>query len=92
MSELASLHAVVHGLVQGVYFRSFVARNARALGLTGCVRNLPGGRVDVVSEGEREKLEELLRQIEDGPPFARVDGVDVDWSEYRGTFGRFEVR
>ena len=92
MSELASLHAVVHGLVQGVYFRSFVARNARSLGLTGYVRNLPGGRVDVVSEGEREKLEELLRQIESGPPFASVDGVDVGWSEYKGTFGRFEVR
>ena len=93
MSELASLSATVHGRVQGVFFRSFASRHARALGLTGYVRNLPRGRaVEVVAEGEREKLEELIGHLRDGPPGARVDGVEVVWSEYTGRFPRFEVR
>ena len=69
-----------------------MARHARALGLTGHVRNLPGGRVDIVAEGEREKLEELLKQLEVGPPGARVERIDVEWSDYKGQSPRFEVR
>ena len=74
---------VVTGLVQGVGFRWFVARHARALGLGGYARNLPDGRVEVVAAGGEAdaltRLEELLRE---GPAHARVarlereDGVD----------------
>ena len=93
MSELASLSATVYGRVQGVFFRSFASRHARALGLTGYVRNLPQGRaVEVFVEGEREKLEELLGHLGDGPPGGRVDRVEAEWSEYKGEFHRFEAR
>ncbi len=51
MTDLASLYAVVYGYVQGVFFRAFVARQAKELGLTGFVRNLPGGAVEVNAEG-----------------------------------------
>ncbi len=92
MSELASLSAIVHGRVQGVFFRAFVYHRARALGLTGYVRNLPGGRVvEVRAEGERVKLEELLQHLKVGPPGAMVERVEVDWSGFRGTYPRFEV-
>ena len=57
----ASLRAVVRGRVQGVGYRDFVYMRARFLGLCGYVRNLPGMRsVEVVAEGERESLEQLL--------------------------------
>lgn len=93
MSRRTTLHAVVHGLVQGVNFRSFVIRRANELGLTGYVRNvLLDGTVEVVAEGEREKLEQLLRYLEVGPRAARVKRVDVVWSEHSGDFSRFEVR
>ena len=93
MSQQACLHAVVHGLVQGVNFRYFVMRHATELGLTGYVRNVfLDGTVEVVAEGMRDKLEQLLRYLEAGPRAARVKRVDVDWSEYSGEFSRFEVR
>ena len=93
MSQQACLHAVVHGLVQGVNFRYFVMRHATELGLTGYVRNVfLDSTVEVVAEGMRDKLEQLSRYLEAGPRAARVKRVDVDWSEYGGEFTRFEVR
>ncbi|HEY49607.1 MAG TPA: acylphosphatase [Dehalococcoidia bacterium] len=93
MSELAAFSATVHGRVQGVNFRYFVERNAGALGLTGYVKNLPGGReLEVRAEGEKEKLEELLKQLNVGPPRAVVERVDVRWSAYSGNFSRFGVK
>ena len=70
---------LVSGMVQGVGFRWFVARHARALGLSGYARNLPDGSVEVVAEGGDEaalaRLEERLRA---GPAHARVEGVERD--------------
>jgi acylphosphatase len=92
MSEKASLIAIIRGRVQGVDFRAFVRNHAEALGLTGYVRNLPGGSaIEVKSEGEKTKLEELLKQLNIGPPRARVDRVDVEWSEYTGRFKDFQL-
>lgn len=92
MSEKASLQAVVHGRVQGVYFRAFVQDRARDLGLAGCVKNRSGGRaVEVRAEGEKEKLEELLNYLRTGPSRARVDRVDVEWSDYQGRYQGFSI-
>lgn len=93
MAEMEHLHAVVHGLVQGVNFRYFTMRRASELGLRGYVRNvLLDGTVEVVAEGERDRLERLLGYLEAGPRGARVTRVDSDWSEYTGGFSRFDVR
>ena len=93
MPELASFLATVHGRVQGVFFRAFVESYAQALGLTGYVRNLPGGRaLEVRAEGEKTRLEELLKRIHTGPRLARVERVDVEWSGYSGEFRGFQVR
>ena len=93
MSELAALLATVHGRVQGVNFRLFVIRRARALGLKGYARNLPGGRaVEVYAEGEKTGLRELLGHLRSGPSMARVDRVDVKWSSCSGSFTDFQVR
>ena len=92
MSDLAALSAMVHGRVQGVNFRYFVLRQARALGVTGYVRNLEDGRtVEVRAEGERAQLEELLTLLNVGPSRARVETVDAVWLEYKGVFQSFEV-
>jgi acylphosphatase len=93
MPEKASLFAVIRGRVQGVYFRAFVRNHAEALGLTGYVRNLSGGSaIEVRAEGEKTKLDELLKQLNVGPPRARVDRVDVKWSDYTGRFTDFEFK
>jgi acylphosphatase len=88
----AALRAIVRGRVQGVGFRDFVWRRARFLGLVGYVRNLPDGRsVEVVAEGQRDDLEQLLEFLRSGPPAARVEQVDVEWGEATDRFHRFVI-
>jgi len=92
MTELASLQAIVYGYVQGVFFRAFVSTQAKELGLTGYVRNLPGGEVEVQAEGDREQLEKLIGYLKVGPPTARVSKVVTEWSDYTGNYSGFRVR
>lgn len=91
-SVLASLHAIVRGRVQGVFFRAFVQSRAKALGLTGYVRNLQSGAVEVQAEGDKRKLEELLKSLYQGPPAARVEKVEASWSDYSDDFPSFSVK
>ena len=87
-----SLHATVRGRVQGVNFRDFVYARAISLGLTGYVRNVRDMRsVEVVAEGQRERLERLLEHLRQGPRGARVHSVDVQWGEASGQYARFRV-
>jgi len=88
---MASLHAVVSGLVQGVCYRAFVVREAAKLNLRGAVRNLPDGRVEVEAEGERHKLEQLIRRLHEGPPDARVADVATEWSVCRNEYKDFRI-
>ena len=92
MSNKAACKAVVHGLVQGVSYRHFVLRNAQMLDLSGYAKNLRDGSVEVVAEGEKEQLEQLLVRLKIGPREARVDHVEVNWSEHSGKYGGFEIR
>ena len=91
-AEQARCTATVRGRVQGVNFRAFTAQQAQRLGLTGSVRNLPDGRsVRVEAEGERPALVTLIARLHEGPPLARVDGVDVTWGEPQGGGAAFRV-
>lgn len=68
-------HYLVSGRVQGVFFRAHTQALARRLGLTGWVRNLSDGRVELVACGEAERLAQLEAWLWQGPPQARVEGV-----------------
>ncbi len=81
----------VYGDVQGVGYRSWTARRAKRLGLTGFVRNEPDGSVLIIAEGEEEAISRLVEECKRGPLLARVERVDVEWQEYRGEFGDFEI-
>jgi acylphosphatase len=70
------MHVRITGRVQGVGFRWFVREEARRLGLSGWVTNLPGGDVEVEAGGERSSLERLRNALHVGPTGARVDRVD----------------
>jgi len=91
MSHLASIRATVYGHVQGVYFRAFVSRRARELGLKGYVRNTREGTVEVHAEGEREQLEKLIEHLKVGPPAAVVQRVAVEWAGYTGNYSEFSI-
>ena len=79
--------ALVSGRVQGVGYRAFAKRKAEELGLSGYAENLPDGRVEVVAEGEEEDLKLFIEFLKRGPRLARVEEVDVTWSEPVGMKG-----
>ena len=77
--EVSGLRAVrirIGGRVQGVGFRWFTRREAQELGLTGRVRNLADGRVEVEVAGPRERLDAFRERLRQGPPGARVTGLE----------------
>ncbi|HSJ06011.1 MAG TPA: acylphosphatase [Longimicrobiales bacterium] len=70
------IHTVAYGRVQGVGFRDFVRRAARALDLHGYARNLPDGTVQVEAAGDTDALARLRTHLQRGPDFARVDRLE----------------
>jgi acylphosphatase len=82
----------ISGMVQGVSFRYFTARTARQHQVTGWVRNLPDGTVEALFEGEEMEVRQVVDWCRQGPSQARVDGLEVDWEDYRGEFALFEVK
>jgi acylphosphatase len=86
------LHAVVEGRVQGVGFRYFVLNKALELKITGWVRNTANGDVEVIAEGDREELDELLTALHKGPRSAFVTNIQEKWDTPNGEFHNFGVR
>jgi len=84
-------HVFISGFVQGVGFRFFAILNARKLRVSGFVRNLRDGRVEVVAEGELENVKTFIKRLREGPPGANVVGVDVRLERYEGEFSDFSV-
>lgn len=82
---------VVAGRVQGVGFRYYTRAAARREGLTGSVRNLDDGGVEILVEGEAEAVERFERAVRQGPPGARVDDVLVDLAPATGRLLDFRI-
>lgn len=82
----------VKGRVQGVFFRAATREQARRLGLTGFVRNLRNGDVEVVACGNRDQLRKLASWLWQGPPSARVIDVISETVETQDVYDDFDVR
>lgn len=85
------LHATVFGRVQGVSFRFYTRDTATELGLTGWVANRFDGNVEVVAEGPRPALEQLIEFLQQGPPMAHVNQVHHEFYPATGEFKRFTI-
>lgn len=85
-------HVIVHGRVQGVWFRQSTKDEALRLGVHGWVRNLPDRTVEAVFEGEKRKVEEIVGWCHRGPAGAEVTAVDIAWERPRGEFAHFDIR
>ena len=83
---------VVKGLVQGVGFRWFVELEANKLGLKGYVKNLYNGDVEVVAEGEKGLIKELINILKIGNISSRVTNLNVEWFEYKDRYSSFDIR
>jgi acylphosphatase len=88
---LSRVHAFVSGRVQGVAYRYFAERRAAEIPVTGWVRNLRDGRVEIMAEGEKADLESFLGFLRQGPRMAKIDGLDLLWENYRGEFEDFRI-
>lgn len=91
MTALSRARVRIGGRVQGVFFRAETRQTARALDLSGWVRNAEDGTVEAVFEGDRELVEKAIEWCRKGPPAARVDSLDIKWEEPTALEG-FEVR
>jgi acylphosphatase len=80
-------HVVVHGRVQGVFFRDTTERMASTRGVAGSIRNRGDGAVEAVFEGEPEGVEAMVAFAREGPEGARVERVEVNEEEPQGTSG-----
>jgi acylphosphatase len=85
------IYATVHGNVQMVAFRDFVKRLAIERGISGSVKNDPDGTVEVIAQGPRDALEELVRLLHKGPQHARVEQVDCVWRQAKRDFDGFHI-
>jgi acylphosphatase len=81
----------ITGRVQGVGYRYFAIRAATACGVTGTVRNLQDGSVEVVAEGKPQAMAEFRTQLEQGPPLSRVTWIDEAELPPTGSYKRFDV-
>ena len=81
----------VHGIVQDVSFRRFTKTNADALHLTGFVKNLGDGTVEVFAEGSKDKIEQLIETLHSGSERSTVHKIDIEWTAYSGLFKDFRV-
>lgn len=92
MSEdLARLNLVITGDVQGVFYRASTLEKAQSLSLTGWVKNLPDGCVELTAEGPRYALDQLMQWCRRGPPAAQVEDVSARWSDNRDEFKTFMI-
>lgn len=88
---LKSFTARVYGIVQGVGFRYSTYREANKLQLKGYVRNMSDSSVEVVAEGEAEKLKIFLKWLNKGPPGAIVRNITCNYSQYHGIYENFTI-
>jgi acylphosphatase len=87
-----SLHCLISGQVQGVNFRAWTKSKADNLGITGWVRNLDDGRVEVLAQGNEEDLNTFRGILAQGSTMSRVEHVDCSWTDYEKTYEKFELR
>lgn len=88
---MPQVHLFISGRVQGVFFRMHTHKKACELKLMGRVCNLDDGRVEVYAEGSKEKLESFVEWCHEGPPAAKVDHVEIEWTEKENRCRDFRI-
>ena len=82
---------IIQGTVQGIFFRQFIKSEADKLGLSGFVRNLDNGDVEMIVEGDNEGIDRMTRICGKGPEHAMIKNVIVEDRNWTGDFKEFKV-
>jgi acylphosphatase len=85
------VYCVVHGDVQGVFFRQFVKEKADSLGVFGYVKNKEDGTVEIVAQGDELVVKNFLESISAGPENAQVESMNVMWGKVEEEYSKFDI-
>lgn len=88
---MVRVHLRIFGSVQGVFFRHSAKLEAERLEIVGWIRNNADGSVEVMAQGEKEKVDKFIAWSKKGPPFAKVEKVEVGWLSENQDFDRFDI-
>ena len=91
MQNLKTVHLLVSGKVQGVFFRAFTKDNARQLNLKGWARNLTNKKVEILASGTIKDLNELIHRVKEGPSACDVTDVSIEWKIYDESLPEFDI-
>jgi acylphosphatase len=89
---IRSLQCLITGKVQGVMLRAWIFDHANNLGLKGWVRNLMEGKVEVLLQGDEDKIEEMKKRLYQGSPYSKVEDVECKWLDYDKEHTEFQIR
>ena len=89
---MPQFRAIVSGYVQGVSFRYYTVKEAKMIGLSGFVRNIPSNSVEVVAQGKKGDLLKLVEWLKHGPSSAHVERVEVEWLPESEKFNGFSAK
>lgn len=82
----------IYGRVQGVFYRDSARRKGRKLGLTGWVKNEPDGSVKIIAQGDKQNLKKFIDWCYNGPIFAKVSKIDIDWETINKPLKDFKIK
>lgn len=92
MNKAYTIKVIFKGRVQGVFFRDAVKKQAQELNITGYVKNLEDGSVEMIAYGKKAVIEELLNQISKYPGFAKITSMEKEYIENTQVFETFEIK
>lgn len=81
----------MQGTVQGVFFRQFVKEHADKLGIVGFVRNLENNDVEIIAEGEKDKIDSLIAKVQKGPEHSQIRNVKAEERKWSDSFKDFQI-
>jgi acylphosphatase len=91
MTEKICVRAIISGRVQGVFFRMETRKAAQRIGVSGWVKNKEDGTVEALFEGEKERVDSVLKWCRKGPPLSEVEKVSLSREEFTGNYNSFDI-
>ncbi len=91
VNELKTVHIIVQGTVQGVGFRYYTRQLASGLELSGFVKNLSNGDVEILAEGDKQSLQDLINDLQTKDMAEYIANLQVEWSSYQNKYKDFAI-